>query len=78
MKYSHWELLLGIFQRQETPFRMMTIQANKNLLKTCLKQGWVKELDDNTLIVTSKGIDSALEISPLYERDTSPQFGQTY
>jgi|GEM_PF-6107275 hypothetical protein len=78
LKYSHWELLLAIYQHQKTPFKMLSIQAHKTLLRTCIKQGWVKELEDTTLFVTTNGINSAKDIAPLYKRGTSPQMGQTF
>lgn len=79
MKYSHWELLLEIYkcQKENKYSRMSSVQVNKNLMKTCYKNEWVKKLDDGTLIVTKKGEEAAKEIAPLYERDRE-QIGQTF
>ncbi|MEQ2527602.1 hypothetical protein WMO40_12900 [Bacillaceae bacterium CLA-AA-H227] len=77
MKYSHWELLLKIYQYQQSYVRALEVQVNKNLIRTCYKNGWVEKLDDDTLIVTEKGIEASKEIAPLYEKSYR-QVGQTF
>ncbi len=77
MKYSHWELLLEIYRYQQSNTRMLEVQANKNLMKTCYKNDWVEKLNDGTLIVTEKGIEASKEIAPLYLR-SNEQIGQTF
>jgi len=48
-------------------------QCNKTLLKTCIKNGWVEEYDNDYVRVTEKGMrDAAETISPLYKYNYSP------
>jgi DNA-binding MarR family transcriptional regulator len=68
LKYSHWELMLLIYQEQKSNKRPYKWQCNKTLVQTCIKNGWVKEYEDETVEVTEKGEEVAKEITPLYER----------
>lgn len=80
MKYSHWELLLCIYQSQFLGIastKPRKSQCHKTLIKTCIKNGWVKENEDGTVEITEKGINDAKEIAPLYEKDLQ-QIGQMY
>jgi hypothetical protein len=85
MKYSHWQLLLIIYQCNKLNSnrfnnddkRVQKNRCNKTLIKTCINNGWVKEYDDGTVDVTEKGMEEAKEYAPLYEND-SQQIGQTY
>lgn len=79
MKYSHWELLLCVYQQQNSfsKIKPLKIQCNKTLLKTCIKNKWIKENDDGTVEVTTDGYEAAKEIAPLHKREFS-NTGQTY
>jgi len=78
MKYSHWELLLFIYQYNlNKDIKIQKYRCHKTLIKTCLKNNWVKECEDGTVEITNKGIEDAKEIAPLYERNMK-QIGQTY
>jgi hypothetical protein len=72
-------MLLLIYQNQLESFPVYKIQCHKTLLRTCLKNGWVEEKENDTVIVTDAGLEAAMiEIAPLYERNKAAQIGQTF
>lgn len=77
MKYSHWEFLLLIYQNQKRGLKVLEMQCNKNLIKTCHKKGWIEIFSDGAIIITTVGIEASKEIAPLYEFDNR-QIGQTF
>jgi hypothetical protein len=66
-----------IYQYQLGRTRLQEEHCHKNLLKTLYKNKWIEKLENDTLIVTDKGIDAAKEIAPLYEKDFKV-IGQTF
>lgn len=77
MKYSHWELLLNVYQKQKMGNSCYTFQCHKALLKTCLKQGWFRQEENDRIVVTEQGIEAAKQFAPLYEFHFT-NMGQTY
>lgn len=80
MKYSHWDLLLSIYQYNnlgDNTIKLQKDRCHKTLIKTCIKNGWVKEYGDGTVEVTEKGMEDSKEYAALYKKDLR-QIGQTY
>lgn len=68
MKNSHWEVLLFIYQEEQTGHRpYLKFSRSKSLIRTCIKNNWIKEYADGTVGLTEEGLKASSEIAPLYK-----------